>query len=123
MITKKEVILVKKILVSVLILGCFLLFGCSEKDEFARNYTNLMPNENNKYSIYTVGHEVKAEELMNEGLNSSDYTLIHDNSLESSYPKLELKEKPAYVIFDRDGLVFKTYEFEALIEHLKELEN
>lgn len=116
-------ILVKKILISIFILGCAFLFGCDEKDDFARLYSNLIPSENSEYTIYSVGEQIKPEELTNEDLNISDFTLIYEKSLESSeskYPKLELKEEPAYVVFDENGLVVKMDDFESLIQHLKE---
>ncbi|UOQ84664.1 hypothetical protein [Gracilibacillus salinarum] len=115
---------VKRILF--LVLGCCFLFGCSEKDEFARHYTNLMPSENSEYSIYSVGYEINPEELSNEGINISNYSIIYQSSLESSettYPELDLKEEPAFIIFDENGLVQKTYKFESLIKYLKEIDS
>ncbi|SFL45313.1 hypothetical protein SAMN04487943_101628 [Gracilibacillus orientalis] len=119
-------IIVRKILFSFFILGCLLLFGCSEEDEFARNYTHLMPSENSDYSIYSVGYKINPEELTNQGINTDNYKIIYESSLEgadNTYPKLELKEEPAFVVFDKNGLVLKSYNFESLIKHLKEFDS
>jgi len=40
-------------------------------------------------------------------------------SLNEQYPKLELKKEPAFIVFDENGLVLKTYDYEEMIDFLQ----
>ncbi|UYY98490.1 hypothetical protein OJ967_24410 [Peribacillus frigoritolerans] len=45
-----------------------------------------------------------------------------DKSLNEQYPKLELKKEPAFIVFDENGLVLKTYDYEEMIDFSQNLE-
>ncbi|MCT4480393.1 hypothetical protein N0U24_25090 [Peribacillus frigoritolerans] len=40
-------------------------------------------------------------------------------TLNEQYPKLELKKEPAFIVFDENGLVLKTYDYEEMIDFLQ----
>jgi hypothetical protein len=40
-------------------------------------------------------------------------------SLNEQYPKLDLKKEPAFIVFDDNGLVLKTYDYEEMIDFLQ----
>ncbi|WP_181347715.1 hypothetical protein [Thalassobacillus sp. CUG 92003] len=99
--------------ISLFLVIAALLASCSsEKDDFAKMYPDLMPPEDDVYSVYTVGDSISIEAAQEH--NMDDVTLKNRSSLEGSndqYPQLSLEKSPAYVIFDENGLVLKTYDF------------
>jgi hypothetical protein len=39
--------------------------------------------------------------------------------LNEQYPKLDLKKEPAFIVFDENGLVLITYDYEEMIDFLQ----
>ncbi|WP_100012151.1 hypothetical protein [Lentibacillus sediminis] len=113
----------KIIISSLLVLMFFSLTACSksEEDDFARYYPDLLPNAATEYRLYAVGNEITREQLQEEDIDIAE--ISYRSSIETvnqEYPRLELEESPAYLLFDINGLVHKTYDYEKLINYLKE---
>ncbi|MBT2617730.1 MULTISPECIES: hypothetical protein [unclassified Bacillus (in: firmicutes)] len=73
------------------------------------------------YSLQAVGKEITYDLLEESNItnvgpitNEASY-----KSLNEQYPKLELKKEPAFIVFDENGLVLKTYDYEEMIDFLQ----
>ncbi|MGP1909936.1 hypothetical protein ACTSEZ_17325 [Metabacillus sp. JX24] len=107
---------------SLMLLILSMLLACTnEKDDFARIHPNLLPSEGHKYSLQAVGKEITFDLLQQNNItnvgpitNTSSF-----KSLNEQYPKLELKKEPAFIVFDENGLVLKTYDYEEMIDYLQ----
>ncbi|WP_342605165.1 hypothetical protein [Peribacillus sp. FSL E2-0159] len=107
---------------SLIFLILSMLVACTnEKDDFARIHPNLLPSEGHRYSLQAVGKEISLDLLEDNNItnvgpvtNTSSY-----ESLNEQYPKLELKKEPAFILFDENGLVLKTYDYEEMIDFLQ----
>ncbi|MFY0758649.1 hypothetical protein AB1K32_07185 [Metabacillus dongyingensis] len=99
-----------------------ILLACTnEKDDFARVYPNLLPSEGHKYSLQAVGKKMTFD-LLQENNITNVGPITNTSSFESlneQYPKLELKKEPAFIIFDENGLVLKTYDYKEMIDYLQ----
>lgn len=113
----------KKFLMFSLVVIFMLLVSCSksEKDDYATLFPGLLPDEANHYSLQAVGKEVTFEVLKEKGIanvnhitNSSSFKVLNDKY------QLEIEQKPAFVLFDTNGLVLKTYDYNELIKFLQE---
>lgn len=99
-----------------------MLVACTdEKDDYARIHPNLLPSEGHTYSLQAVGKEITFDLLEESNItnvgpitNEASY-----KSLNEQYPKLELKKEPAFIVFDENGLVLKTYDYEEMIDFLQ----
>ncbi|MYL35661.1 hypothetical protein GLW08_16535 [Pontibacillus yanchengensis] len=101
-----------------IILSLMILFsGCSSD-----NYPDLMPNKHGDYSVLWI---------KDNGGGYNEYPLVFNKvnkvtsiiSLEEAkdeYPKLSLIKQPAFIIFNENGIVLKTYIKEEAIEFLEE---
>ncbi|MFE5430002.1 hypothetical protein [Peribacillus simplex] len=104
---------------SLIFLILSMLVACTnEKDDFARIHPNHLPSEGHRYSLQAVGKEITVDLLEDNNItnvgpitNTSSY-----ESLNEQYPKLELKKEPAFIVFDENGLVLKTYDYEEMID-------
>ncbi|KOR80782.1 hypothetical protein AM232_21735 [Bacillus sp. FJAT-21352] len=99
-----------------------MLVACTdEKDDYARIHPNLLPSEGHTYSLQAVGKEITIDLL--EESNITNVGPIRNEasykSLNEQYPKLELKKEPAFIVFDENGLVLKTYDYEEMIDFLQ----
>ncbi len=81
----------------------------------------IIPSESHRYSLLAVGNEITVDVLEDNNLtnvgpiiNTSSY-----ESLNEQYPKLSLKKEPAFIVFNKDDLVLKTYDYEELINCLQ----
>lgn len=93
----------------------------SNKDDFARIYSELLPGEDDNYSLQAAGKEVTFEMLRQNDIsnvNPITNTESHEQ-LNRLYPKLELGQTPAFVVFDKNGVALKTYDYDELINFLK----
>ncbi len=107
------------------ILCCLLiLVGCSSiiKEEPVHD---LFSNDKYKYSLLIVdetGEYDITDELREKHHIRSFNTVQYHTSLEgmnNSYKFLELEKAPAFVVFDMNGVVFKTYSEDELITFLQ----
>lgn len=97
------------------------LVSRSNEDKFARNYPGLVPENEGEYILYSVGDEIDSERLEEEGIDIAGISYRESlSSMNEEYADLELEESPAYILFDSDGLVYKTYDYKELIQYLKE---
>lgn len=110
-----------------IVLSCllFLIFiaSCSkaEEDDFARYYPNLLPSNEEGYRLLAVGDEITVEELHEFDISLSEIT--NSDSIEGlniEYPRIELEQSPAYILFDIHGMVYKTYDYDSLISFMQE---
>lgn len=114
----------KFIFFSLLISLLIAMVSCSEseKDQYAKNYPELLPNQEGEFLLHSIGDKITLKELKKE--NNIDISGVrYTPSLETmneEYPQLKLKKAPAYVLFDINGLVYKTYDCDKLIKFLKE---
>ncbi|MRH42080.1 hypothetical protein GH741_05250 [Aquibacillus halophilus] len=101
-----------------------LLVSCSrsEKDNYALVHSELLPDENDHYSLEAVGKEITFEILQEKDItnvspitNSDSYEFLN-----KQYPQLDIKEKPAFILFDVNGLALKTYDYNELINFLQD---
>ncbi|WP_421377937.1 hypothetical protein ACOJQI_11725 [Bacillus salacetis] len=99
-----------------------MLLACTnEKDNFARVHPNLLPSEGHQYSLHAVGKEISID-LLQENNITNVGPITNTSTVESlneQYPKLELKKEPAFIVFDENGLVLITYNYEEMIEYLQ----
>ncbi|MCA0984016.1 hypothetical protein LCL89_08165 [Halobacillus yeomjeoni] len=93
----------------------------SNKDDFGRINPELLPDEDNKYSLQAAGKEVTREMLRQKDIsNVNPITNTQSyEQLNGLYPKLELEQTPAFIVFDKNGLALKTYDYGELIDFLK----
>ncbi|MGD6834846.1 hypothetical protein ACQCT5_22095 [Sutcliffiella halmapala] len=83
---------------------------------------NIDGEENDPLSLFSVGRQVTFKELSEEGIESVIKFIYHTESYKSAnetYPILELEKEPAFVVFDKDGMVYKGYSYEELLKFLK----
>ncbi|WP_181350030.1 hypothetical protein [Thalassobacillus sp. CUG 92003] len=102
-----------------LLIILFIVAACNGKDDFARHHPELLPDDSNGYAIYVVEDRITPEMLEQEDIR---ITSIRNVELEEAkkYEQLNIEKTPAYVLFDQDGLVLKTYDYDELINHLKD---
>lgn len=111
----------ERVLYSLLILLIVFLSSCSELDNLAKDHPELVPDEEGKYLLHSIGDEITREQLDEENIhiygvnNRSSFNDFNEN-----YPELELDDSPAYILFDESGLIFKTYDYDELIQYIKE---
>ncbi|MFE4814673.1 hypothetical protein ACFQ9Y_26810 [Peribacillus simplex] len=107
---------------SLIFLILSMLVACTnEKDDFARIHPNLLPSGDHRYSLHAVGKEITVDLLEDNNINNVG-PVTNTSSYESmneQYPKLELKKEPAFIVFDENGLVLKTYDYEEMIDFLQ----
>ncbi|CAK6478723.1 hypothetical protein ACPOM7_25525 [Peribacillus castrilensis] len=103
-----------------------MLVACTdEKDDYARIHSNLLPSEGHTYSLQAVGKEITFDLLEENNItnvgpirNEASY-----KSMNEQYPKLELQKEPAFIVFDENGLVLKTYDYKEMIDFLQNPED
>lgn len=112
----------KRIFYGLLVLLIVFLVSCSTKsDDFAKSFPELVPENDGEYLLHSIGDEITFEQL--EGEDVHIYGINNRSSFNDfveKYPKLELEQSPAYILFDKSGLVYKTYNYDELIQYLKE---
>ncbi len=99
-----------------------MLVACKdEKDVYARIHPNLLPSEGHTYSLQAVGKEITFDLLEESNITNVGPITKEASykSLNEQYPKLELKKEPAFIVFDENGLVLKTYDHEEMIVFLQ----
>ncbi len=111
----------KKGLYSLFILLIILLSACSELVNVAKNHSELLPDEEGKYLLYSIDDEITREQLEEENIHIQG---INNRSplsdFNEAYPILELEDSPAYILLDENGVLLKTYDYDELIQYLKE---
>ncbi|QHE51593.1 hypothetical protein [Pontibacillus sp. HMF3514] len=112
----------KIISISSLILLLIMITACTgNKDDFVHIYSGLLPDEDDKYSLQVAGKEINIAMLHQNDISNVN-PIINTESheeLNNLYPKLKLKQTPAFVVFDKNGVVLKTYDYDELIDFLK----
>jgi hypothetical protein len=112
------------ILVSILGLS---LIGCNISEESEQTpFHPLFSEDENYYSLLVVNEAAGRYDLGQEWQEKNDINnvkTIHGRSslddTNNSYKFLELERSPAFVLFDTDDIVFKTYNEKELIKFLK----
>lgn len=112
----------KRIFYGLMLLLIALLVSCSTKsDDFAKSFPELIPKNDDEYLLYSIEDEITFEQLESEDIhiyginNRSSFDDFND-----MYSKLDLEQSPAYILFDKNGLNYKTYNYDELIQYLKE---
>lgn len=112
----------KGILYCLTILLIIFLVSCSTTtDDFSKNFPELVPQNDDEYLLYSIEDEITFEQLENENIHI--YGINNRSSFDDfneMYPELDLEQSPAYILFDKDGLNYKTYNYDELIQYLKE---
>ncbi|MFC0562302.1 hypothetical protein [Halalkalibacter alkalisediminis] len=105
----------------------FLLVGCSTEEE--KVIERLKPEEENRFSVRVFVDKTPSEEyqrsildifdeqsLWGEKITSHGFTIIDEESTHSDdYIKIfDLKKFPGIIVFNHDGVAFRTYEVEEL---------
>jgi hypothetical protein len=115
----------KKILVLWLIIVAFLV-GCSIFNEPEPTPVHMLfSGDKNKYSLLMVEEtETRNYNKWREENGITNVKTIHGrSSLEKTngeFKFLKLEKSPAYVLFDTNDIVYKTYSEEELIKFLKD---
>lgn len=84
--------------------------------------SELLADSEDTYSLYSVGRQVNYKELSDNGIenvNKFIYSMGSYKSANEIYPILKLEKEPAFVVLDTEGIVYKGYDYEELIEFLK----
>ncbi|WP_281975728.1 hypothetical protein [Halobacillus litoralis] len=103
-----------------LIAFMFLCACASSKDDVAKYYPELIPEETGHYTLVSIGDNVVWEDLEEKGARNVN-PIINRDSVEGfnkSYPQIEVKSAPAYLLFNQDGLALKTTSFEEVVKLL-----
>ncbi|TFJ92038.1 hypothetical protein [Lentibacillus salicampi] len=114
----------KKVTLFIFVLASIMIFAsCSEDpiDDYARYYTELIPDQEGQYLLFSVEDDITSEQLEEQNIGISN--IIYESSsdlVNNEYPKLNIEKSPAYILFDTNGMVYKTYDYEKLLEYLKE---
>ncbi|GAA0593792.1 hypothetical protein GCM10009001_07470 [Virgibacillus siamensis] len=112
----------KFIFFSLLILLLMAMVSCSEseKDQYAKNYPELLPDQEKEYQLLSISDEITLKELEKKDIYIGVRNIPSLETVNEEYPQLKLEKAPAYVLFDINGLVYKTYDYDKLIKFLKE---
>ncbi|WP_227940247.1 hypothetical protein [Alkalihalobacillus deserti] len=110
-----------------LFVGIFLLVGCSTEEK--RVVERLKPEEENKLSVRVFVEETPSQEyqrsildifdehsLWGDKVTSHGFTILDENSThEDDYKKIFVLDRlPEIIVFNNDGVIFRTYEVEEL---------
>ena len=113
----------KKIInVSLTFLLLSMLVACTdEKDDYARIHPNLLPSEGHTYSLQAVGKDITFDLLEESNITNvgPNYKWSILQVVEWAISKTWIKEEPAFIVFDENGLVLKTYDYEEMIDFLQ----
>lgn len=99
-----------------------ILAACTDaKDDFVRFHPNVLPSEGHTYSLLVAGKEITFELLEDNNISNVGPILSTSSyeSLNEEYPKLELEQQPAFIVFDENGLALQTYDYEEMITFLQ----
>lgn len=116
----------KKLIILYCILGLLFLFGCSISKETEQTPSHtLFSSDENYYSLlvvsetgrYDLGQEWKEKNEINNVNTIHGRSSLDDTN--KSYKFLELEKSPAFVLFNTNEIVFKTYNEKDLIKFLK----
>ena len=80
---------------------------------------SLLSDEQGKVAIYAVGQEMTFDSLRSDGVHTRNISTITNGDSLSDSPILELEKEPAFAVFDTTGVVFKTYDYEELLDYLE----
>lgn len=100
-----------------------IITGCSTLQQ--EPYSRLLSKEEGSYSLVIVGHEqsIDFQALENYDINKRVTTIINEHSLElfnRDDSALNVQKAPAFLVFDTEKEVFRSYDFEELIRFLQE---
>ncbi|MCP3027718.1 hypothetical protein [Halobacillus sp. A5] len=111
-----------KKVIFLLALTSFLLIGCSEEETNAnKKYANLLSTDEGSYALYIVAEpmdEITNELLQNKGIHNVK-SWVQETSLENARLN-EVKEMPAFMVFDTKSKVYETNSRQELFEFLQE---
>lgn len=96
------------------------LSGCTLGNESQRNDfgPSLLSDEEGKYAVYAVGKEITIDSLEMNGVDNENIAFVRNDESLFSPPILEMKKEPAFAVFDTQGVVYKTYNVDELINYL-----
>ncbi|MFS8602531.1 hypothetical protein LRO89_07990 [Priestia megaterium] len=109
---KKSLIYLFSIVVIILMVS-----GCSYKKEYANEYPKELLSDGNGYSVLAVGKEIKNPENI-DGIKKVRYYKSTKEAKEE-YPKLEIKNAPYFMVFNKEKVVYKTDEYNKMINFVK----
>lgn len=97
--------------------------GCQSNS--TNNYKNFLSDEKDTLSILVIDEDLEnftLEELEDEGITNI-ITKVHQttslDNFQNKYSDLEVKQIPAYIVFDTKDMILKTYKRHELIDFLK----
>ncbi|WP_368505113.1 hypothetical protein AB3N04_05550 [Alkalihalophilus sp. As8PL] len=105
----------------------FLLVGCSTEEK--RVLDRLKPEEENKFSVHVFLDETTLEEyqhrivnifeehsLLGDKITLHGFIILNENTTHDvDYKEVfDLDRLPDIIVFNKDGIVFRTYEVEEL---------
>ncbi len=102
----------------------FLLVGCFEKKDIDLSQHPLSAEKEGTFSLFVL--DKKLDTVTNESLREQGILNVHKinaatslKSAQKRYGFLEIKKSPTYVVFDTKQVLYKSNDYNQLIDYLK----
>lgn len=98
------------------------LLACDKSKDFNEAELTLLAIDSESLALYTIGDEITYDQLSElgiENVNKFVHSRVSYNDSNEMYPNVQVEKEPAYVVLDSNGVVYKGYDFEELINYLK----